>query len=96
MYVGLATFGSPVMATPAGTLLTTLRFTALAPVASSPVSLLISDGNPVGYSTVFDGAQPNTPVTGTLAGAGVQIVPCPGVAVPLALAGLVRKRVAAR
>lgn len=96
LYLGFAGLGSPVTATPAGVLLTTLRFEALAPVAFTPVDLLVSGGNPVGFTTVFDGTVPNLNVTGSLAGGGVQIVPGPGalgvLGVGLAGLGLSRRR----
>ncbi len=87
MYVANAMFGSPALATPAGTLLTTLRFTALAPTGLTPLNLLASAGNPVGQTIMFDGTIPNTSVTGTLTGGAVQIVPAPASAF-IALAGL--------
>ncbi len=78
LYLGFAGLGAPVTATPAGVLLTTLRFEALSPVAFTPVELRVSGGNPVGFTTVFDGAVPNLDITGSLSGGGVQIVPAPG------------------
>jgi len=92
MYVGLASFGSPAIATPAGTLLTTLRFTALAPTVLTPVDLLSSGGAPVGFTTVFDPVTPNTSITGTLTGAGVHIIPAPAAGLPLLLLGVVGRR----
>jgi hypothetical protein len=78
LYVGFAGLGAPVTATPAGVLLTTLRFEALMQVAFTPVDLHVSGGDPLGFTTVFDGAVPNLSVTGSLSGGGVQIVPGPG------------------
>lgn len=89
IYVGLATFGSPVLATPAGTLLTTLRFTAMAITPLTPISILTSAGSPSGATTVFDGAVPNLPVTGTLTGANVTIIPTPATLLGLGVAGVV-------
>ena len=89
MYVANAMFGSPALATPAGTLLTTLRFTASAPTGLTPLNLLASAGNPVGQTIMFDGTIPNTSVTGTLTGGAVQIVPAPASAFAV-LAGLGR------
>jgi len=77
LYVAFANFGMPVAATPAGTLLTTLQFQALAETLATPVSIIRSGGNPVGNTTVFDGTIPNFDVTGTLTGSTVTIVPAP-------------------
>ena len=87
MYVGFASLGGPVFATPSGTLLTTLRFHALAPTSLSPITLLASAGSPAGTSVVFDSTVPNLSVTGTLTGAGVQIIPAPASCAALALPG---------
>mgnify|MGYP003870669729 CR=1 FL=1 len=80
LYVAFANFGSPVAATPSGTLLTTLVFSALAETAATPVDILASGGSPLGRTTVFDGTIPNFDVTGTLTGASITIVPAPGAA----------------
>lgn len=93
MYVALATFGSPAQATPAGSLLTTLRFTALAATGLTSISPTPTGGSPVGLTVVFDGTTPNTSVTGTLTGAGVQIVPAPSsLAALLTIGALARRR----
>jgi hypothetical protein len=92
MYVGFANFGNPVLATPAGTLLTTLRFTALSQVGFTPVDIAVSGGSPNGFTRVFDSAVPNLNVTGTLSGAGVEVVPAPATGVVLSLIGLATLR----
>jgi len=86
MYVAYSRFGNPAMATSSGTLLTTLRFLALAPTPLTPVSPQVSGGTPLGFTIVFDSGSPNTSVTGTLSGAGVEIVPAPWSLAPAALA----------
>jgi PEP-CTERM motif-containing protein len=87
LYQALANFGSPVRATSAGVLLTTLRFTALTQTPQTPVDFLVSGGWPLGYTRVFDGSMPNLDITGGLHGATVTIVPEPGSGL-LILAGL--------
>lgn len=75
-YSAFAQLGSPVQVTPAGVLLTTFKFTALAETPLTTVGMLssISCQNTV----VFGGSMPNTDVTGTLSHATVEIVPEPG------------------
>lgn len=74
MWIGLAPLGAPVIATPAGSLLTTLRFAALAATPSTFIQMPAQAGSPVGSTIVFDGSVPNLPVTGTLTGTQVSIV----------------------
>lgn len=76
IYVAFAPLGNRVAATPAGILLTTLRFEALDVVAATPVAILEEAGTPTGETIVFDGTVRNLDVTGTLTGAIVEIVPC--------------------
>lgn len=74
LYQALANLGDPVTATPAGTLITTFQFIALAGSAGSDVVILARGGTPTPASTVvWDGAVPNTPVTGTLDTATVSV-----------------------
>lgn len=92
-YQGLAFPGSPVSATPAGTLLTTFEFLALSQTPSTIIDLLPLAG--VGGRTrVFDGTVPNLEVTGALVDGKVQIVPEPATLAMLILVGLasLRKR----
>lgn len=87
-YQAFAFLGTPVAATPAGTLLTTFQFQALSETPSTPISVLASGGSPVGNTVVFDGVTPNTPVTGTLGGATVAIIPEPASLMLVLLGGL--------
>lgn len=66
-------------------LLTTLLFETLTPTTDAEVTILASAGSPPGHTAVFDGARPNTDVTGTFAGASLTVIPAP--AAPLALLG---------
>lgn len=77
-YQAYALLGSPIVCTPGGTLITTLKFTALAATAGTPVAMLPSGGSPVLHTRVFDGTQPNTLVTGTVDTVNVTITPEPG------------------
>jgi len=73
-YQMLGNFGSPVPATPAGTLLTTFRFKALSTsCAGAGVSILPSGGAPLRVTKVLDGIIPNNNITGTLGSALVFI-----------------------
>jgi hypothetical protein len=74
MYIALAIGGQPVAATPAGTLLRTFQFEALALTSGTPVDIPASLVDPAGETIVFDGVIPAIPVTGTLTGATVVIV----------------------
>jgi hypothetical protein len=76
LWVGLA-FPGVLPATPAGSLLTSLLFQALGPVAGTNVTILISGGSPTGYTKVI-GEIPNLNVLGTIgAPATVTILPEP-------------------
>ena len=74
MFVGLGPLGSSIVATPSGTLLSTLLFTALAPTPGTPLGIVPSAGSPVGTTVVYGDAGPNVNVTGTLTGTSVRIV----------------------
>ncbi len=87
IYTGLANFGNPVQVTPAGVLLTTFRFTALAQTVLTPVDMLVSAGNPVGFTRALSGLTPNLNITGTLSGATVRIIPAPASMALLGIAG---------
>lgn len=76
LYVAFAPLGSDVQATPAGALLVTFQFEALAPARATPVGFLDSAGDPPADTIVFDGTIKNLDVTGTLTGAVVEILPC--------------------
>ncbi len=71
LYIAFAPPGSPVAATPAGTLLTTFQFLALDETAGTPVDILASGGDPAGQTVVSDSTGD---VTGTLSGAIVEIL----------------------
>jgi len=87
LFIGLAPFSGPVNASPAGTLLTTFQFLALAPTPATPVSIPTVGGIPTTSTIVFDGEVPNLDVTGTLSGATITIlVPGPSVLAVLGLA----------
>jgi hypothetical protein len=87
-----AMFGSPVQATPAGTLLTTFQFQALTETPLfSPTQMIIntSGGNGPGgprETKVLSGEESNLPVTGQLGMAEVTIVPEPSIGIMAALA----------
>ena len=87
LYLALANLGSPVGATPGGTLLTTFQFQTLGVTAGTVVEMLVSGGSPARATTVFDGNVPNLDVTGTLGSASVAVIPGPASAV-LALIGI--------
>lgn len=92
LFIGLASLGSPILATPSGTLLTTFQFEALAETPATPLDLLPQAGSPLRSTIVFDGAVPNTDVTGALAGDTVRIVPAPGLAFGAMLMPLLARR----
>lgn len=75
LLVIFAQFGSPIPATPAGTLLTTFVFQA---AAASPGAITVdippAGGSPQINTTVWSGTQANTPVTGSLGSAAVGVV----------------------
>jgi hypothetical protein len=73
LYQAFAYLGVSVSATPAGTLLTTFRFQALAVTPATVVAILHSAGSPVGYTEVLNGWRD---VTGTLGSATVGIQNC--------------------
>ncbi|MFN0135668.1 MAG: hypothetical protein ACKVS9_06060 [Phycisphaerae bacterium] len=81
LYIAYAPLGTPVPATPAGTLITTFVFTAIANTPGpSFVTIEPTGGTPLIATNVWSGVEPGTPVTGTLdfarVGVGFQI--CPG------------------
>ncbi len=76
IYIAFAPLGTPVAATPDGTLITTLLFEPLAVTPGTAVSLLETAGSPPTQTIVFDGTVPNLDVTGSLSGAVVEILPC--------------------
>lgn len=81
LYSAYAPLGAPVAATPAGTLITTFRFLAVAPASSvSFVEMRETLGSPPVATTVWSGVTPGTPATGTLMDArvGVTFQVCPG------------------
>jgi hypothetical protein len=76
LYQALGALGSPAMASPAGLLVTTFRFEALAETPATLVTLPESLG--LFTSTrVFDGQTPGLEVQGSLGSATVTIVPEP-------------------
>lgn len=75
-YIAYAYGGQPVAATPAGALLTTFRFQALAETPATQVLILPSAGSPLGHTVVYDGTTPGLGVTGTLGSATVAIRYC--------------------
>lgn len=98
LYIAYAFGGQPVVATPAGTLLTTFQFQAVGLTSLTTVALLPAAGSPLGHTVVYDGTVPGLNVTGTLGSATVTIVPEPAAAVGLLLilAGGTRRRCPAR
>ena len=91
MFIGLGPLGSSILASPSGTLLSTLLFTAVAPTPGTPLNIVPSAGSPIGTSVVYGDAGPNVNVTGSLTGTTVQIVPAPSAALLLAV-GIVSQR----
>lgn len=73
LYVAFAPLGSPVVATPAGTLLTTFAFQATA-VGNATVDMPREHSSGA-RTRVFDGTVPNLDVTGDLIPATIEIVP---------------------
>jgi len=92
LFFGYASLGTPIDATPAGTLLTTFQFEALAETPGTALILVPAAGSPVRPTIVFDGVIPNTDVTGVLVGDTVMIVPAPGLGCAVLLAPLVARR----
>lgn len=85
----LAGLGSPVSATPSGTLITTFVIDAIAPTPGTLFSIVLNGGTG-GKTTVYGG--PNIDVTGTLSVANITILPEPSALMLLAVgaAGLTR------
>lgn len=77
LYVAFAPLGNPTAATPAGTLLTTLVFEAIA-LGGTQVEMVTSAGMPEGRTSVLDGLVPNRDVTGRLFGGEVVVAVSPG------------------
>ena len=66
-YAAWAPFGHPVEATPAGTLVTTFRFLALASACpGSVVNVLEQAGSPPRRTVIYSGVIPNLNITGSL------------------------------
>ncbi|MBT8207955.1 MAG: hypothetical protein KJO18_06765, partial [Acidimicrobiia bacterium] len=63
--------GTPIVATPEGTHVATLRFLALAPTVSTPVDILAEFGD--GRTRVFDDKSAGLDVLGTISGTTVEI-----------------------
>lgn len=76
-YQAYAMLGNPITVTPAGQLLTTLKFTAIAPTLSALVEILPSAGSPALNTVVYDGVIPNQDDTGDLGFTKIQITPEP-------------------
>jgi hypothetical protein len=76
MYVALAPLGAPIGATPDGVLVQTFVFEPLQYTPATPVNIAASAGSPPGDTIVFDGEIAGLPVTGTLSGCLIQIIPC--------------------
>lgn len=77
-YTALAPIGLPVAAPPAGVLVTTLRFRALAGSPGTTVQFIPSFGQ-FSLTRVLDGVLPNTDITGDISDiAVVEVLPCIG------------------
>ncbi|RMH27434.1 MAG: hypothetical protein D6692_07940 [Planctomycetota bacterium] len=78
LYIALASLGTPVPATSAGTRITSLRFLVLSSDPNATFHLLPTAGNPPTHTVVFSGITPNLDVTGNLTGItlGVGTPPC--------------------
>lgn len=81
LYVAFAELGDVVLATPAGTLITTFVLEAVAQTPQTTLAILEDAGNPPGQTIVYDGEHPNRDVTGTLGSADVRIetADCPSI-----------------
>ncbi|MBU0717113.1 MAG: PEP-CTERM sorting domain-containing protein [Planctomycetes bacterium] len=97
-YRAFAHFGLPAEATPAGLLVTTMQFTALAETPETIVTVPLYpfpgyDGR-VTKTAVYDGEIPGYDVTGELDSIAIEIIPEPGTfsLVALAMLGLFRRR----
>ncbi len=96
LYSAYAALGSPAFATPAGLLVTTFQFEALALTVGTPLTIPPTFGT-FTETEVFDGAVPGLGVHGTLGAATVTIVPEPGsLALLVAGVGLAVRRGRAR
>lgn len=96
-WTAFAQFGNPAFATPAGLLVTTFQFQAIA-LTATPTVVAIPRSLSPDLTVVYDGVTPNLDVTGTLdnnPGALVNIVPEPGaiVAIGCGFACFVLRRV---
>ena len=91
-YKAWAHLGQPVVVDPAGVLLTTFLFTALAPTDATQVVMEVSGGSPVLETTVWGGPGANTNVTGTLDTGVIEIIPEPATLILLVLGGLALPR----
>ena len=83
-YSGWGALGAPLPADPApdGTLLTTIRFTALSAATASTIDLINVDADPAdGTTAVWSSTVPGVTVTGTTSGVTIEIrgaAECPG------------------
>jgi len=80
LYTAWAQLGTPVAATPEGTLVTWFQFNAVSVIEATPLNILETAGSPLAQTIIYDGTVPGLDVTGTLGGASVEIVCqlCPG------------------
>lgn len=77
LYVAWAQPGVPAVATPAGTLVTTFLFEALAVDPAAEITMLEFGGSPPIDTAVFSATIPNLSVVGTLRGVQVAVRPIP-------------------
>lgn len=96
LYTGMGWLGEPIAIAPQGDLCVEFIFTALAPVATTSVSIVPTMGN-WGRTCVYDGTVPNMDVKGTIGSIDITVVPEPSSLIAL-LAGLcplmgLRKRI---
>jgi hypothetical protein len=75
LYIALSSLGTPTLATPAGTRITTFRFDAIANDEAALINIDQLGGDPERSTIVFSGIIPNKDVTGTLTGVTVSIGP---------------------
>ena len=73
LFVGLGPLGTPIIASPTGTLLAVLNFEATFSTPGADVGIEATGGSPLRETVVYDGTTPNTVVTGTLTGTSVVI-----------------------
>ncbi len=92
-YLAFASLGSPIDTTVAGgALVTTFLFQGLNLTPGTSIDMFAAAGSPIVETRVFDGAIPNTVVTGSLSGTSITIIPSPGGLALLGISALAIRR----